>query len=244
MDILVYLGACALMGLGIAIDVALASIALGAALRDRRRARQWVTRITATHITFPMIGYYSAFTLEQVPGLSAVVGVVGASLIAIFLYGMLRDMIAGEGGRPPTVTGVSDWPLVLAVSWDALWSGPAKAAQAMGWTAIEVLLSFPLAGLVVAAAATVSTLAAGYLETRALQLRDSAQRQVAFKMWGVITEVGIFSYFGFLALFSFTIRVASPVYVSAVAAFFVMAALKLVAGQRIAARMAVSTPHP
>jgi hypothetical protein len=191
-----------------------------------------------------MVGYYSAFGLEHVPGLSAVVGLIGFSLIAIFLYSMLRAMLSDEDNAEEAAVGASDWPLVLAVSWDALWSGPAKAAQAVGWTTMEVLLSFPLAGLVVALAATASTFAAGYLEDQALKIASSSERQVRTKMWGVVAEVGIFSYFGFLALFTFTFRMELSGYAAALTALATMLTLRLAAGRRIKAKMALSTPHP
>lgn len=196
-----------LMGIGIAIDVAIATIVM---FRDEKLSfRSWTLPIMSTHILFPGVGYYlvwglgAAFTPLQV-----VLGFVGAALVAAFLYEATTEW---RGQEP--IFAISDWmgqkfegrgmawltPAILAVSWDALWSGPAKAAQATHWSTSEVLTSFLVAGAVVA---IVAQLALGI----ALGLRrisfDSATKLASFNLIGKFAEVSVIGGFGILALWN------------------------------------------
>ncbi len=131
------------MGAGIGADVALASA--GAAALPRRARRQWLAGVTATHTLFPMAGYLlTFFSARWMPALLPVLGVIAAGLIGHFYLATLRQPVT----PPDKLTGIS-WPLLLAISWDALWSGPAKSAQVLGWAPVWVWLSFLLVGLVV-----------------------------------------------------------------------------------------------
>jgi hypothetical protein len=229
-----YFFACFVMGLGIAIDVAIASIAQAAELRSARAMRRWVTRITATHVAFPMVGYYGALQLERFAAVRPVLGVAAFLLIALFLYKMLRGLIDAGENVPAAVAAEPGWALVLAVSWDALWSGPAKSAQAIGWTPTQVILSFPIAGLVVACAAILSTLFARRLRDRARRMATSAAHQARLEQVAIMVEVGVFSYFAFLALLTFTLALARPVLPAVSAAALATGLVQFLAGRRIA----------
>lgn len=152
---------CILMGIGIAIDV---TIATTAKFRDTDLSwKTWTVPITLTHVCFPAIGYYLFWGVAQMyPQAELALGIVGFALVALFLY----EVVCESAGYEP-VFGISDFVsrmfgleesdsrrfiAILAVSWDALWSGPAKAAQATagGWSDQEVFVSFFIAGITVA----------------------------------------------------------------------------------------------
>lgn len=196
-----------LMGVGIAIDVAIATVVM---FRDKELSfRNWTLPIMSTHIIFPGVGYYvfwgagAVFTPLQV-GL----GLFGAGLVAAFLY----EATSEWRGQEP-VFAISEWmgekftgrslawltPAILAVSWDALWSGPAKAAQAAEWSTSEVLLSFLVAGTVVAIVAQVSLLAAFGL--RRINF-SSARKLATFNLFGKLAEVSVIGGFGILSFWN------------------------------------------
>lgn len=196
-----------LMGIGIAIDVAIATIVM---FRDEKLSfRSWTLPIMSTHILFPGIGYYlvwglgAAFTPLQV-----ILGFAGAALVAAFLY----EATTKWRGQEP-IFAISDWmgrkfdgrglawltPAILAVSWDALWSGPAKAAQATHWSTSEVLLSFLVAGIVVAVVAQLALALAFGLRHISFA---SARKLAAFNLSGKFAEVSVIGGFGILALWN------------------------------------------
>ncbi|HMO77809.1 MAG TPA: hypothetical protein PKA42_00685 [Candidatus Paceibacterota bacterium] len=156
-----------LMGVGIAIDVMLATVSK---FRDDDLSfRNWTLPIMATHIGFPAIGYYGFWGLSQAyPALNPILGIVGALFVLLFLYEVAGEWIGYEPkfGISESIGKLFGFEendarrlvAIMAVSWDALWSGPAKAAQAVtgGWTDSEVGWSFIIAGLVVAIAAQMS----------------------------------------------------------------------------------------
>jgi ABC-type spermidine/putrescine transport system permease subunit II len=85
------------------------------------------------------------------------------------------------------------------VSWDALWSGPAKAAQAMAghWTTNEVFVSFFVAGATVAAIAQLALLGAFWL--RRVKFANPAA-MARFNFWGKLLELSVIGGFGVLSL--------------------------------------------
>jgi hypothetical protein len=215
---LIYVGACIVMGVGIAVDVAMASFANAMTLRSTDAARQWVNRITATHVGFPMIGYYLVAYLERLGGFRPLLGVVGFGLV---LY-LVVQLLKGVDGPDESSSGMGvetsmGWPLVLAVSWDALFSGPSKAAQAVGWTSSQVFASFFLVGLVVWFSATIATkLAVNSGELLRTKDREGGLNS-AWAGLALFVQVGVFSYFGFLALFTFTLDWMSSTWLAALA---------------------------
>jgi hypothetical protein len=197
-----------LMGVGIAIDVMLATISK---FRDDDLSfKNWTFPIMATHIGFPAVGYYGFWGATQAwPWLGPTFGIIGAVFVVLFIYEVFSDWIGHEPvfGISATVgkrfgfeeddarRGVA----IMAVSWDALWSGPAKAAQATtgGWTDFEVACSFVIAGLVVAAAAQMSL-------KLALRLRrqkfDNASKMSNYSVFGMFAETSVIGGFGVLSL--------------------------------------------
>ena len=150
-----------LMGLGVAIDVFIATVVK---FKDESLSwKSWTLPVTITHIAFPAIGYFLFYNLATAfPYAQTILGIIGFVLVTLFVY----EVVCEASGLTP-VFGISKtigsifnfgeteaklFLAVLAVSWDALWSGPAKAAQATAgnWNDYQVVLSFAIAGLVVA----------------------------------------------------------------------------------------------
>jgi len=200
-----------LMGLGIAIDVAIATVAR---FRDPSMGfRNWTLPVTIAHILLPAFGYYGWWFLgQQFHGLTLVLGLLAFGMIAVFIYEAICKWIDAEAFvslEPITdrlfkrLSSESKGALimVLAVSMDALWSGPAKAAQAASgqWSPLEVFFSFFLAGGVVAVVAEVSLLVALALR----RAKFSNTRSLAlFLVGGKYLEATILFAFGLLSLWN------------------------------------------
>lgn len=199
---------CILMGFGIAIDVTLATLAK---FRDGDLSfRNWTSPITGTHVIFPAVGYYLFWGLSQTfPAVEMVLGLFGFTLVFLFVY----EVVCNSAGLKP-IFGISSYVsdligfdedstrrslAILAVSWDALWSGPAKAAQALagGWSTNEVIFSFLVAGLAVAVIAQLALYAAHRL--RAVNF-DNANSLARFNFYGKYVELSVIGGFGVLSL--------------------------------------------
>lgn len=200
MDAYYYALACAVMAFGIGLDVAMATLS-----RIRHMtvkfAWRWSLRITFTHVAFPMLGYYGFLELFTLfPVLRPLLGVVAFSLVMYFLWQVFRSWTSSDF-EPEVAGGSVSWAAVLAVSWDALFSGPAKSAQAADWTGWQVWASFFITGAIVA----LITLGSSFF---ALYLRGKVGRWVAkdvFRFSYAIAlmmyiEFVIIGYFGWLAL--------------------------------------------
>ncbi|NBB16424.1 hypothetical protein GVN21_13745 [Caulobacter sp. SLTY] len=223
-----YLFACILMGAGIAIDVVLATLARVRILGLNRPGLSWLWKITFTHILFPVVGYYTAIYLVHLgPWMTPVVGVLAAGLLGWHLTSLVRDILVDSRSDEPSneAGSTTSWGLVLAVSWDALFSGPAKSAQAIGWTEAQILWSFPIAGLVVSVGGGLALAAAELLrrglDPRRVALSPPVMRAQALAL---LLEVGIFAYFMLLALIRLTLGFEPAVLTSAVGACLIAAA--------------------
>ena len=193
-----FISASVLMGLGIGIDAALATSLQARYMSTRRLAVHWVVGISLTHTLFPMVGYLLSYVgLQYMPFLSPIVGLLAFVLIAQFLYGELRDdpHSSDEYGKRVLVS----LGLILAVSWDALWSGPAKSAQVIGWPDMAVWASFILVGITVAFITSLSLVIA-----RSVSYHESFMSQPSFRLVAQWLQYGVISYFGWLALIRYT----------------------------------------
>jgi hypothetical protein len=198
---------CILMGIGIAIDV---TIATTAKFRDTELSwKTWTVPITITHVCFPAIGYYLFWGASQMfPQAELALGIIGFFLVALFLY----EVVCESAGYEP-LFGISDFMSkmfgleaddsrrfisILAVSWDALWSGPAKAAQATAgnWNDQEVFTSFFIAGTTVALIAQ-AALGIAFL-LRKVRFRDIA-KMARFNLVAKWVELSVIGGFGVLS---------------------------------------------
>lgn len=200
-----------MMGLGIAIDVAVATLAR---FRDPSLTfRSWTLPVAIAHIVLPAIGYYTWWGLGSAFGyLTIPLGIAAFSMISIFIYEAFCDWIGSEPRvsldsllRPilariaPDSTGRA--ATILAVSLDALWSGPAKSAQAISgnWHWTLVIVSFFIAGGVVAIVAELSLLVAKWLGR--ISFREVAT-MARFLVLGKFSEAAILFGFGVLSLWN------------------------------------------
>lgn len=200
-----------LMGLGIAIDVAIATVSR---FSDKAmHFANWTLPVTVAHIFLPAIGYYGWWFLGQrFHEFALILGLLAFGMIAGFLYEAICEWL---GTRPIiSLDPLTKWlfylvgseskgrmTMVLAVSMDALWSGPAKAAQAQSgqWTPFEVFTSFFVAGGVVALVAEMALLAAYQL--RRVSLRNT-DRLAQFVVIGKYFEATILFAFGLLSIWN------------------------------------------
>ncbi len=197
-----------LMGIGVAIDV---FIATTVKFNDSTLSwKNWTLLVTVTHTLFPAVGYFLFWsTSSNFPTIKTTLGVIGFSLVSLFVY----EVICESMGIEPKF-GISNWIsqkfgfsnssahvfiTVLAVSWDALWSGPAKAAQAVAgnWSTTEVLVSFVIAGLVVAIMAELALFTTSLLRKRQFSNTLSLAR---FNLAGKYVELSVIGGFGVLSL--------------------------------------------
>ncbi|MCF2946803.1 hypothetical protein L0668_01690 [Paraglaciecola aquimarina] len=191
-----------LMGLGIGSDVAIATFARANQLAGIRTALIWIVGVSVTHTVFPMLGYLlTYFSLQLQPNIEPIVGLIAFAFIFFYLKGELADFIRSKDGsqnddhdRQILVT----LGLILAVSWDALWSGPAKSAQVIGWPELFVWLSFIVVGIFVSTLAIVSL-------SCALRVKKVVKHKVSSRWFAFWLQYTVVGYFGLLALFNYTL---------------------------------------
>jgi hypothetical protein len=191
---------CLVMGLGIGIDVAIATFIRAPAMQDKSVAIKWVVGVSATHTVFPMVGYVlTYFSLQALPLITPLVGVIAFVLIVLFLVDELKGL--SEPNQEGERSYIS-FALVLAVSWDALWSGPAKSAQVAGWPEWMVWVSFLLVGVVVTVFCLSSLYLAKKMSVLATKWRGSTYSVVLdISRW---VQYSVINYFGMLALIRYT----------------------------------------
>lgn len=199
------------MGLGIAIDVAIATLSR---FRDSKMSfSNWTLPVAIAHILLPAIGYYGWWFLgQEFQEFALVLGLLAFAMIAIFVYEAICEWIDSE----PLISlePLTDWSfkhlgskskgrvvMILAVSMDALWSGPAKAAQAESgqWAPFEVFISFFIAGAVVALVAEIALLCAYALRRASFNNND---RLAIYLVGGKYLEATILFAFGLLSLWN------------------------------------------
>jgi hypothetical protein len=229
-----------LMGFGIAIDVALATVSK---FHDRELSwKNWTLPIMATHIAFPAIGYYLFWGLgKEFAAISSLLGIIGFLFVLAFVYEVVCEAV----GKEP-IFGISEWMskrmglqendtrrfiAILAVSWDALWSGPAKAAQAVAgsWGTKEVIFSFPVAGLTVALIAQISLGAAWLLRQKKFK---SVERMAEWFVWGKYVELSVIGGFGILSLWQ-ALTGEGNIYLSVVVAGIILLVVWATFSQKI-----------
>jgi hypothetical protein len=189
-----------LMGLGIGVDVAIATAARAKQLSTIRLALIWIVGVSFTHTVFPMLGYLlTYFSIQLQPAIEPVIGLI--AFICIFYY-LKNELLAlyhptnkGEDRQLLVTFG-----LILAVSWDALWSGPAKSAQVIGWPEAMVWGSFLLVGLLVSLLA-ICSLSLG------LKAHKSLTEYPVVSWLSLWVQYSVIGYFGFLALLRYSLSI-------------------------------------
>lgn len=197
-----FISASLLMGLAIGIDAALATAVKASSFNSYRQAVFWLLGISLTHTLFPMVGYLSShYGVKFYPMLSPVIGLLAFLLIAHFLWQELNN--AKEIDNQHDKGFLISLGLILAVSWDALWSGPAKSAQVIDWPITAIWGSFFIVGL------TVSLLSCSAFFIAKHFIESDPVNPYAFKIaqW---VQLSAISYFGLLALCRYTLTWPVP----------------------------------
>ena len=188
-----------LMGLGIGLDVAIATVVRAGQLNTLKAAALWIFGVSFTHTIFPMIGYLlTYFSVQISPEITPLIGILAFICIFVFLKGELAEIAHPEQDNRQSQLLIT-LGLILAVSWDALWSGPAKSAQVIGWPELLVWGSFILVGIMVSILAITS-----------LRLSNSFVRIGKQKPYlglvGSWIQYAVIGYFGLLALMRYTLN--------------------------------------
>lgn len=193
-----FIMASLLMGLGIGSDVAIATFARSNQLANLRTAIIWITGVSLTHTLFPMLGYLlTYFSLQLHPSIEPIVGIVAFSFILFYLRGELSGFIDPKQHSQDRQILIT-LGLILAVSWDALWSGPAKSAQVIGWPELFVWMSFIVVGVFVSILAILSL-------NFALRFKHHVKDKEGTRWFIYWLQYTVISYFGLLALFNYTL---------------------------------------
>ncbi len=127
-------------------------------------------------IDFPTIGKWTGISWlgSKIKPAGTLVNNIGLGVV----FALLANVVAPE---------------ILAVSWDALASGPAKASIIEGWSTQAVLLSFLIAGFTVAIAATTSLWGAKRLRRIKFESVDTLARFIGLSR---LAEMGVIGGFG------------------------------------------------
>lgn len=199
-----------LMGLGVAIDVFIATIVK---FKDATLSwKSWTLPVTITHVVFPAFGYFLFWNLStSLPFAHTALGIIGFILVTLFVYETLCEAagftpIFGLSATIGSIFNFGEYDAklflsVLAVSWDALWSGPAKAAQASAgnWNDYQVILSFAIAGIVVA---LMAELALTLTKRLRRQQFDNPYTLARNNIIGKYFELSVIGGFGILSLWN------------------------------------------
>jgi len=187
-----------LMGIGIGSDVAIATFARANQLTSLRTAVIWIAGVSFTHTLFPMLGYLlTYFSLQVNPNIEPIVGLIAFSFILFFLFGEITNFDNHQQDSEDRQILVT-LGLILAVSWDALWSGPAKSAQVVGWPELFVWMSFIVVGIFVSILAMISL-------NFALRFKHHVKGKSGARWCIYWLQYTVIGYFGLLALFNYTL---------------------------------------
>lgn len=194
-DWIVFFLASSIMALGIGLDAAIATFIRYPNLTTSSQKYYWVVGVSATHTLFPMLGYLLAyFSIQLFPYLTPLIGLLAFILVFHYLY----EEIFQEGSNEEMRTWIT-MGLILAVSWDALWSGPAKSAQVVNWSQWMIWLSFIWVGVLV----SILCMLSGYLSKRLINKESLDDRILDFLQW---LQFSVIAYFGLLAFIRYTMQ--------------------------------------
>ncbi|MGK0250271.1 MAG: hypothetical protein ACI910_003040, partial [Oleispira sp.] len=129
------------------------------------------------------------------PLITPLVGILAFLFIAYFVK---EELINMQDNSAPSL--MVNFALILAVSWDALWSGPAKSAQVVNWPEYWVWVSFLIVGLVVLIFASLSLWLAKRVRINFIKFG-----WLPFEL-GPWLQLSVVSYFGLLALLRYTFQ--------------------------------------
>ncbi len=224
-----FFAASVLMGIGIGLDAAIVTSLQAHAMPSRKHAFNWIIGISLTHTLFPIVGYFLSYIgLQKMPMLAPVIGIIAFLLIAYFIVGELRIymMQNSESNDSHQKSALVSIGLIIAVSWDALWSGPAKSAQVIHWPDFAIWSSFFLVGFTVMLLTSVSFLLTRFLDKLSYRFEHMQYHELA--RW---LQYSVISYFGWLALTRYTLDIFIQVPYLLLFSFVLMGGLMLLIRQ-------------
>lgn len=195
-DISIFFFASTIMALGIGLDAAIATLVHSDKLSKPSKL-YWVAGVSLTHTLFPMLGYCLAyFSIQWFPFITPIVGIIAFVFVFHFLY---TELMQNNEDSTVRYSWIS-FAIILAVSWDALWSGPAKSAQVVGWSDWMIWLSFLWVGFIVSLLCVLSCI----LSHRLQPFIQNFPVVQACLIWTQYTVIG---YFGLLAFSRYTLQI-------------------------------------
>lgn len=240
------------IGLGIAADAMLATVARARSLNTMGDALRWGGAIGLTHWLFPMVGFLGAWYLVDHGLAASLVYGTGGAILGYYVIVILRarSSAAAEASESTQGDG-SFWLAVWAVSIDALVTGPGKSVATAHWSTREVLWSFPFVGGVVFVMVLAAALPALRLNQMIRRGRMLSASQVGvFFVAATWIEISVFIWFCVLSFLEASdlavVRSAQWLSTSAIAGSIVLILLALrwkqvVRAQFCAARSVVRT---
>ncbi|GAA6135656.1 hypothetical protein NBRC116188_24460 [Oceaniserpentilla sp. 4NH20-0058] len=217
-DIYVFFLASTVMALGIGLDAALAIFIRSAQLSSKKQKVFWVVGVSATHTLFPMLGYLlTYFGLQVFPLITPIIGIMAFILVAHFIFNELTQNSEDSEQSQGWLT----FGLIMAVSWDALWSGPAKSAQVVDWSTLMIWLSFLWVGMLVSGLCILSCILANKVSVVSLE-------NTKYIHWITWLQFSVIGYFGLLAFFRYTLSISwNEEYVFLLSALLIYILMKL-----------------
>jgi len=186
-------------GLGLALDLFLLTVA--SFKNDRMSFFNWTLPLIFTHITFPTFSIWLLWFFGEGndSSIKIILGLVGFSFIFWFLYEEFKGILSGEHSENCTHYTPHNFQIfaILAVSWDALFCGPAFAVSTKDWHLTEIILSVSIFGLVVFIFSTTALFIAKRL--RKIKFKDEAKLE-KFEFVGDWLKFSVIGAFGFLSL--------------------------------------------
>ena len=185
------------LAVGISIDAVMATLAGFAHFASRRASLRWSVAVGGAHWLFPLVGFVGGYYIADGRISRILVYALGGLVLAVFTGMVLRDATRTQAGASSLQ---KRFPIaVIAVSLDALVTGPGKTAVTAHWSAAQVWLSFFVVGLLVFVFVLAATIPARYLHDRSLRAGKASQGDIrrgarAFSS-GIFLEVTVFSYF-------------------------------------------------
>ena len=199
---------CLTFGVSLSIDIVFATLARFN--HPNLSAKNWAAPVTFFHVTFSALGYYVFWGFHEIiPATRPLLGLTGFVLVTFFIYETLTEAI----GKKPVfeisklmarVFGAKEenrkhLTAALAVSWDALLSGPALSAKAIAgqWGRDEIAATFLVIGVVVA---TITVFVTNN-RRRLIREHHNVKEITRFEIMGKYAELSVIGGFGLSSLY-------------------------------------------
>ena len=196
------------MGIMIAIDVSIATVGK---IRDWHISTwNWTLPVTVAHVVLLLIGYLVFWKLAlEYPWLRPTLGVIGFILVGFLVFAIIKEILCAP--EPCGITETIEKQArdktrrvrhavhILAVSWDALLTGPIFAikATAQVWSTQEVIVALCIVGIMVALIAEVALFAT--IKLRNIRYND-VTKLARFNLVARFTELSVIGGFGLHSL--------------------------------------------